>query len=99
MLPWPNIVAIGCAAGATISFVIAVPLFYVIGAELRRARKAGEAGNIPVAPKGLPISVLLYDLLPNVRKERRWLIFWLRSFLAFWVVGVVMMAFFGRSNG
>ncbi|HYM17145.1 MAG TPA: hypothetical protein VEU06_01170 [Micropepsaceae bacterium] len=59
-------------AGGVISWLVATKHFLVLGAELQRARKTGEASHIPLGHGGLPTVVLFTkNTLPRVENDRR----------------------------
>ena len=84
-----------CIIAGALAWLFALRPFMAIAAELRRARKAGEADHIPMGSRGFPVSVVFADALPNARTDRWKLVRALGFFVAFWFTGVVVAMLFG----
>jgi succinate dehydrogenase hydrophobic anchor subunit len=83
-----------CLAGV-ISWIVSAKHFLVVRSELRRARQAGELSDPAVAHRGIPLSVILTDVLPAVAAERRKLVRAMVFFIAFCAAAAAVMAIFG----
>ena len=65
------------------TWIVMLRYFLIIGAELTRARRAGEARHIPDGGgRGLPVVVIFAkDALPKVEKQRKRLVWAIVFFL------------------
>jgi hypothetical protein len=95
MPSWAHTAFIACWIGAVASWIVALPPFIGVAAELRRARKAGEADHIPQSHRGIPFAVLFGDVLPGARRYRKRLAISMIAFVSFWAAGMLVMMFFG----
>jgi hypothetical protein len=96
MSDWPR-AAVGVAAlCGVVAWGVAVVPFIRIARELRRAREAGEARDIPIAIRGLPVEVIFTrNILPRVEKDRQRLVQGLLAFVACWLVAAGIGMIFG----
>jgi len=94
MTPLMTIAFTVCWIGAAISFAFLIGPFFAIAEELRSAREAGLADDIPQARRGLPLTVIVTNALPRVNRERKKFIRALGFFLGFWAAAFAMGVFF-----
>jgi hypothetical protein len=95
MSPVLQTVFTACIIAGALAWLFALRPFMAIAAELRRARKAGEADHIPIGSGRLPAVVIFNDALPNVREDRRKPVRAFGFFVVFWFTGVVVAMLFG----
>src|SRR3569833_22071 len=76
---------------AIVSGIMAGIANFIVAAELKRARRDGEADDIPIVGRGLPGEVIFTkNILPRVEAERR-LFVWASAIFVVLAAGALLM--------
>jgi hypothetical protein len=81
-------------ACAAISMAVMIKHFVVLCIEYGRVRQTGEVTDLPRAYRGLPVAVIVRNILPNVDRDRRGLIRAFAAFVAFALAFVAVIEIF-----
>jgi hypothetical protein len=96
MTDWRYDVAIAFAVAEVTLWIVMAFCAVRISHELLRARRAGEASQIPLGARGLPLTVIFAkDALPRVERERQVLVVCFVLFASLWFIMAVSVAVFG----
>lgn len=97
MTGWHYYVFVTVVARMVIVWCASIIPCFRIAAELRRARKAGEADHIPRAHRGLPAVVIFTkNILPRVEKDRRQFATGITLFVLLWALGMGLALMFSH---